>query len=305
MRFHSRFPARLAGLMLALGAAACGGDSTTARPDPLPTEPPPGGLTEGDAVTVTLAVFTGLHFSIAAITETTPSPGGPLSGVVFGIAQGTGLRLSSEAGCPSFEPDPFPDDDGDGVPDRTTFSFDSAACDIDVSAGTVDRRGTFLVSDPGPGPGYDLAFVGVGVTVIPRGGAADEALSSGTRRLRGNGSAVSLEEAVDFRYRRNAVPTFRHRTDWRVDFTAEEPGTITSRLLPDGEFEVQGLLTYEEDATRFDLVVETVAPVGFDSGCTSFERGTVRAYLQGREGEGEVRMTFNGCGAAPTITFVP
>jgi hypothetical protein len=300
-----RFPARFAGLALAVGVAACGGDGSTARPDPLPTEPPSGGLTEGDAVTVTLAVFTGLHFSIAAITETTPSVGGPLSGIVFGGAQDAGLRLSSEAGCPSFVPDPFPDADGDGVPDRTTFSFDSAACDIEVSTGTIDRRGTFLVSDPGAGPGYDLAFVGVGATVIPRGGAADESGSSGTRRLRGAGSAVSLEEAVDFRYRRNSIPTFRHRTDWRVDFTAAEPGTITSRSLPDGEFAVEGLLTYEEDATRFDLVVETVEPVGFDSGCTSFESGTVRAYLQGREGGGEVRVTFNGCGTAPTITFLP
>lgn len=306
MRFHSRFPARFAGLVLALALAACGDEGAPPGPGPSPEDPPPGGLTAADARPIADAVIPGLFLSIAAITQPMPSLAGPLFGVAEAATLGAGARLSSPVSCPSFEPDPFPDADTDGVPDNTVFSFDSDTCDETTESGTTNYFGSVRVSDPGANLGYDLEINGLGITFTPAGPGNSEGIRwDGFRSLQGNSSVITLDEGFDFSYLVGPSTVVRLRTQWDVSFVADVAGSIAfGSDLPAGDLDVDGALTAEGEGERFILVVNTLAPLAFDPLCYDFVGGTIRIYAQGRESEGAVQVTFNACGVAPTIVYV-
>src|SRR5690606_38531563 len=117
MRFHPRWPVQFAGLALALGLAACGGDSTAPRSD---------SITEADAEPIGYTVMGSLYGSLYGLTDYQFSLFGPLAaarGPMLGVRGNP--QLFGPTDCPSFEPDPEPDADADGVPDNTVYSFDS------------------------------------------------------------------------------------------------------------------------------------------------------------------------------------
>jgi hypothetical protein len=215
-------------------------------------------------------------------------------------------QLFSPTSCPSFEPDPAPDGDTDGVPDNTVFSFDSDTCDETNESGTTDYFGSVRVSDPGTNVGYDLEINGLGITFTPSGAGNTEGIRwDGFRSLHGNSSVITLDEGFEFSYLVGPGTVLRLRTQWDVNFIADEAGTIAfGSDLPAGELDVDGALTAEGEGERFILVVNTLVPLAFDPLCYDFVGGTFRAYAQGREGEGAVQVTFNACGVAPTIVFV-
>jgi hypothetical protein len=298
MRFHPRRPVQIAGLALALGLAACGGDSTAPRSD---------SISEADAESIGYAVMGSLYGSLYGMTDYEFSLFGPLFSV-----QGTALgvrgnpQLFSPTSCPSFEPDPFPDADGDGVPDNTVFSFDSATCDETTESGTTNYFGSVRVSDPGSNVGYDLEINGLGITFTPAGPGNSEGIRwDGFRALQGNSSAISLDEDFEFRYLVGPSTVLRLRTQWDVSFLADVAGSIEfGSVLPAGDLDVDGAVTAEGEGERFILVVNTLAPLVWDPVCDDFVDGTVRIFAQGRESEGAVQVNFNACGVAPTIVFV-
>lgn len=298
MRFHPRRPVQIAGLALALGLAACGGDSTAPRSD---------SITEADAESIGYAVMGSLYGSLYGLTDYEFSLFGPL---VLSRGPALGVRgnpqLFGPTDCPSFEPDPFPDADTDGVPDNTVFSFDSDTCDETTESGTTNYFGSVRVSDPGANVGYDLEINGLGITFTPSGPGNSEGIRwDGFRSLQGNSSFVSLDEGFDFSYLVGPSTVLRLRTQWDVSFTADVAGSIAFGAdLPAGDLDVDGALTAEGEGERFILVVNTLAPLAWDPVCGDFVAGTVRIYAQGRESEGAVQVTFNACGVAPTIVFV-
>lgn len=299
MRSPVRKSAQIAGLALALALAACGGDSTSPTSD---------SIAEEDAEAIGFAVAGTLYGSVSGLTDYEFSLFGPLLLNRGPAAAYRGnVQLFSPTSCPSFEPDPFPDADGDGVPDNTTFSWDSESCDSSDDAGTTDFHGSVRVSDPGANAGYDLDINGLGITFTPADPAQDsEGVEwEGFRHLQGNSSAVSLAEGFDFRFLVDGSTLLRLRTQWDVDFLADVAGSIAyGDPVPAGDLDVDGALTVEGEGQRFILVVNTLSPLGWDPACSDFTSGTFRAFAQGRESEGTVQVTFNACGVAPTIVFV-
>lgn len=297
MRFTPRRPAALAALALGLGA--CGSSSTGPASDP---------LAQADTLFVENLVLPSLRYAVSGLAGYDASPYGPLLpfGTV-GIAPAEPAALfSGSKDCPTFEPDPFPDADGDGLPDRTTFSFDAAICDTADENGTTDRRGALRLSDPGASPAYDLDFLGFGIvrTTLP-GGLEQAARSDGTRRLRGTTSAVGLAEKLDFRYDVTPGTGYRIRTDWRLDFTATEPGSITSGgILPAGTLALEGEVTVESGARRLVLAVQTIEPLVHSPFCGNPVAGSFRAFVPGHEAEGEIRVSYGTCPVGPSVTFV-
>lgn len=298
MRFHARRPLQIAGLALALGLAACGGDSTAPRSD---------SITEADAESIGYAVMGSLYGSLYGLTDYEFSLSGPIApsrGPVLSVRGNP--QLFSPTSCPSFEPDPFPDADTDGVPDNTVFSFDSDACDGTTESGTTDYSGSIRVSDPGANLGYDLEINGLGVTFTPAGEGNTEGIRwDGFRSLQGNSSVITLDEGFEFDYLVGPSTVLRLNTQWDVSFIADVTGSIVFGAdLPAGDLDVDGAFTAEGEGERFILVVNTLTPLAFDPVCYDFVGGTFRVYAQGRESEGAVQVTFNECGVAPTIAFV-
>lgn len=298
MRFPARRSLQIAGLALILGLAACGSDSTA---------PQSNSITEADAESIGYAVMGSLYGSAFGMTYYEFSLFGPLlaRGPAAAAVRGN-VQFFSPTSCPSYEPDPFPDADTDGVPDNTTFSFDSETCDTSNESGTTDYHGAVRVTDPGANLGYDLDIIGLGITYTPADDSPTEGIEwDGFRQLRGNASAISLAEGFDFRYLADGSPVLRMRTEWDVDFVADVAGSIAfGSDLPAGDLDVDGGFVVEGQGERFILVVNTLAPLSWDPVCFDFVGGTVRVYAQGRESEGAVQVTFNACGVAPSIVFV-
>jgi hypothetical protein len=300
MRSPLRRFAALAVPALALALVACGGDGSTG-PDPEPVE-------QADAVTIRNLLVPSLAYATTGLETFEVSITGPVA--PFGEpgiapAGSVGPLLSGLNDCPSFEPDPAPDADADGVPDGTTFSFDTETCDITNEAGILDRRGTVRVSDPGADFGYDLEFDGFGlIRIAAPGGDLQAARSDGRRKLRGSSAAVHLREQLDFRYEADPGAGYRITTDWGLHFTATVPGTIGGENLPAGTLVVFGEATLVFGERRLDLVIDTEEGLVHSPDCDALVGGTLRVFAPGREAEGEVRVTFNACGQEPTVEFV-
>ena len=298
MGYRRSRPLHLAGLSLMLGLAACGGDDTG---------PSSSSITEDDAPTIGQAVIANVYASASGLANYEFNIAGPSLAIArSGFATRSFARaFFSEDSCPSFLPDPFPDADADGIPDNTTFSFDSATCDQDFEDGSVNYSGNVIVSDPGTTLGYDLVIDDLTITVTPNLGDPESIRWGGGRSLRGGPNSLSLEEAFEFTYYADGSPLVLLRTAWDVEFVADDPGSITEvGALPDGDLTVDGGFDVEGPGDRFLLVIDTVSPLQYDATCLDFVGGTIRAYARGREEEGAVQVTFNACGVEPSIIYV-
>jgi hypothetical protein len=299
----SRF-LRLATLAFALGLASCGGgaEDVTGGPGPGPgpgPEPDPASapIDPDRPVAVAQLVLPSLSLSLYSLVGPIAASHGPLGD----------FPPPDIAGCPRFFPDPPPDADRDFIPDVVTFSYDAAACDETDGSDTSDWHGALRLSDPDPGPDrdYTLDYLGYGVrwTSIEFD-ITDDSESNGTQGLRGNSSAVTLAERLDFRYLADGMDEYRVRSEWDLDFTAAVPGSIIGPGLPAGTVDLHGRLVVDELGVRHAFVIETLEPLVYAINCVPLVGGTFRAYAEGREAEGEVRITFRACGTPPTIVFV-
>jgi hypothetical protein len=298
MRFYARRPVQLAGLAMALGLAACSSDSNS---------PPSDAITAEDAESIGYALMGSIEGSALAMTDFSFSPFGPVLAVgpTFRTARPQALMFAGPTDCPSFEPDPAPDADSDGVPDAMTYSFDSETCDEETADGTIDYSGAVHVSDPGATLGYDLTIDGLRIHFTPSGAGSTESIDwDGFRSLRGSSSAILLDEAFEFGYSIGGDQLILLRTTWDLDFVADTPGSITYGDLPAGTLSVDGGFDIVGDNARFILIVDTVQPLDYDPLCADFVGGVIRAWAQGRESEGAVQVTFNACGVAPSVVFV-
>ena len=298
MGYRRSRPLHLAGLSLVLGLAACGGD------DAGPSSSP---ITEDNAPTIGQAVIANVYASASGLSNYEFNIGGPALAVArAGFAtRSLASAFFSEDSCPSFMPDPFPDADADGVPDNTTFSFDSPSCDQSGGDGSINYSGNVIVSDPGSSLGYDLVIDDLAITFTPTVGDPEAIGWGGERSLRGGPNSLSLHEAFDFTYFANGSALVRLRTGWDVDFTADEPGSISEvGMLPAGDLTVDGGFNVEGPGEQYLLQVETVSPLQYDPACLDFVGGTLRAYVRGEEGEGAVQVTWGACGTEPNIIFV-
>lgn len=298
MRFYARRPVQFAGLALALALAACSSDSN---------EPSSDAITAEDAESIGFAIMGSLQGSTIALTQFDFSPVGPLlaTGPAARITRPSALMFGGPTDCPSFEPDPAPDADEDGVPDDMTYDFGSGTCDEEAEDGSINYSGSVRVTDPGATLGYDLTIDGLRIQFTPSGPGQSERIDwDGFRSLRGSSSAILLDEAFEFAFSIGGDQLFSLNTTWDLDFVADTPGSITWSSLPAGSLTVDGGFDIVGDGARFILIVDTVQPLDYDPLCADFVGGVVRAWAQGRESEGAVQVTFNACGVAPTVVFV-
>lgn len=289
-------------LGLALGLAACGGDGDGGvggpGPEPVPEPDPASAPIDPERpVAVAQFVLPSLSRSLIGLLGPSAATHGPLGD----------FPPPDVAGCPGFFPDPPPDADRDFIPDGVTFSYDAAACDVTDGADITDHHGALRLSDPDPAPDrdYTLDYLGYGLRwTSTEFDVTDDSESNGTQSLRGNSSAVTLAERLDFLYAADAMDEYRVRSEWDLDFTAAVPGSIIGPGLPAGTVDLHGRIVVHELGVRHAFVIETLEPLVYAINCVPLVGGTFRAYAEGREAEGEVRITFRACGTPPTVVFV-
>ena len=285
--------------LLALGLAACNGDSTGSNG---------GGLSAAQANEIGSANEDELESSIGSITldgafgTVGLSAPAPASGVSASIA-------ALPAGCPAV--DNLTDTDGDGIPDDATFTFTNPPCGFTGwRGGSVGLTGQVEVVDPSPNAFdftatlTDLAFS----YTAPGNLGTYTASRNGTRSRTGSAGGASVsEDIITVRQRPNFADATLHKVG-TVTFTPDQGFTLALRQpLPSGNFSLNGTLTWNRGQEDFTFVFTTPTALHYNSTCTNTPQridsgeldvaGTVNGI------PGTLKVVWSACGQEPTRTW--
>ena len=93
-----------------------------------------------------------------------------------------------------------------------------------------------------------------------------------------------------------------------LSFTADSGSSITQgQPLPSGTIAATGNYGWVRGSENYSFQVTTPTALRYDASCSSefkITSGVLRATLQGTGANGFVRLTFNGCGVAPSVIFL-
>jgi hypothetical protein len=232
-------------------------------------------------------------------------------GAAFGVVGGHNAAHFMPPGTGCATVDNTTDTDGDGAPDQATFTFALPACSFTgFRGGTLEITGEIVISDPTP-TGVDFNYLAAlndfqFKLTAPNPAFTYTATRNGTRNLSGNTQGVSLSNNI------TVVRSVPNRPDVTVShnlllsFTpASGQSLALGQPLPDGTFTKSGSFTWSRGTTSHTFVVTTVAPLTWDTSCTTDRKitsGEIHATLPSG---GYIKTVWTGCGQDPTRTFVP
>ena len=302
-----QFAKMVAGLGLALGAAACSDSG-----------PETAQLTAANSTVVAAAALQAMDLSLDGLDsdaiDITGFGGGFGAPVLAAIhPNGVPAAFNAPDGCPSFTPDPPVDSDGDGVPDNALFTFDPQFCTLQGEGGTMIVTGSVRVSDPASVTiGADLAFNEVTFAQFEDGSTEPlfGLIYDGTRSLRGQPTSITLDENFSVFVQAGGQQA-GFSNDASLSFTATGGATIDFDLdLPNGDVDWNGTFSAQSPEGFFVLMIETVQTLSYDAACLNPENGegsivagVLRLAASSSDGAGVVQITFNGCGVEPTVEF--
>ncbi|HTR22035.1 MAG TPA: hypothetical protein VMH88_14390 [Gemmatimonadales bacterium] len=284
------------GLLVAIGAC-----TTSEAPSSQQTNPPPPPLLSkaqadslGQVVAVDAdAMIEGTGFDATAVLPFSPAGAASLS------------SPSSGPWCmPTKSPDPVTNSDGDPVPDSVRIDF--TGCTFGTRHGTVTLGGTIDFIDPTPTTtdrAIKTVYTGFAQTTTDAQGDTIWAFTEdGSREAIGTSSALQFTEAnflTTWRWRDRSA---QHLKNWSAMFTADTAGTITSRRLPSGTWDLSGTSTYIRSAADTDTLSFTVATnpgLHYNRSCMDwprFDSGTLTAVVTKNGATATVTIAFTACG---------
>ncbi|MEO8200728.1 MAG: hypothetical protein ABI679_09430, partial [Gemmatimonadota bacterium] len=212
------------------------------------------------------------------------------------------------APCPAV--DDATDTDGDGVPDNATITFVKADC----STASFEVSGTIQIIDPSTtAVGYTGTFADFLAKLIGTGGNFASIELDGSHSVLGTPASATLSEnlvttvnASDNGQTLTGVLT----NNWSISFTPAQGQNLDMGVpLPDGDLSFNGSFHYNVNGEQFTFGIVTQTALAYDSSCDPaqgwpFTTGEVRARVGGPNGRAYVKVTYNGCGVAPTVVFV-
>ena len=202
------------------------------------------------------------------------------------------------------------DTDGDFAPDLATYTFALPACHFTgFRGGTLDITGTVDLSDPTPNDFdfnfqatlHDLQFTFTG----PQGNLSYTAVRNGSRVLSGdaNGLVLTNNITVNRTFPIRKPATVVH--DLLLTFTPDQGSSIVlGQPLPSGTIVKAGTFTWSRGSVTRTFTVTTVAPLVWDSSCTT-DRKIASGEIHATLSDGSyVKTVWSGCGVDPIRTFV-
>jgi len=288
-------------LCLAIAIGACTTPEAPSKSQTTPTQTTTSPLSQvqaeslGHAVALDAdAMIEGTGYDVSAVI--------PVGLAGAPMAAGPAVLL----GCqPSISPFPPTNSDGDPIPDSVRIDF--TGCAFTTRHGAVSLGGTIDFIDPTPDStdhAIKTVFTGFNQTWTNANGDTTQAFTEdGMREAIGTSSALQFTEAnflTTWRFHQHAAS---HLKNWASTFTADTAGTITSRRLPSGTWDINGSSTYvRADSTAADtmsLSVSTSPGLHYNRTCTEsprFDSGTLTAVVTKHDSTATVTIDFTACG---------
>jgi hypothetical protein len=247
----------------------------------------------------------------ASVTDLLVSDFAPLPGAVRAHHGPIRFRPHDED-CPTFsEPLPPADDDGDGVPNNLTLTFDPALCTWVSERGnaTHELSGSITISDPSTEDrGFRLSWGDFQARTT-----VDETKYF-LRRINGvwqqvkSPTGFSLTDQTTVTHESSQFPAAVLAKDWQVDFVVDPGVTFSNqRGLPSGTLTVNGSTERTRNELTRSLTVETVVPLHFNSLCTEWPKidaGELNIVHVTPNRTTTINIVFTGCGAEPSTNLV-
>lgn len=218
--------------------------------------------------------------------------------------------------CVSVSPNPPADADGDGMPNQATLTFTN--CTRVGGAGAVwTLNGSRIFSDPDGSSatnttsGFDMQIVTPGFVFekrTPGGTLIKKMTRNGLRSPRLNAGTIRFQHTLTTFVERPTGQPATNINNLLLVFTPAAGQVIAlNQPLPDGSVNITGSFSHTRGATNYSVNVSTPTALQHSAACASqrFVAGQLRLVFAGTGPSGNLDITFNACGTAPTLVFTP
>jgi hypothetical protein len=229
--------------------------------------------------------------------------------------QSASLMAGTDCGVPSQNP-PV-DTDGDQVPDNFSVTFALPACHIDdQTGGYMEITGLVRLSDPQPGTAgmaLNLSLDNMQIK-LSSPDASGTVTRDGSASVSASTSGLSQTQDWTQTARITGLPAIGVDINWAATFAAAQGQSITAgQPLPDGTYQPNGSIRYQEGKRASSFSVTTVTPLQYSATCaagiangtamTPFTAGQVDVAFSDQGRSGKVSVTYADCNYA-TVQFV-
>ena len=222
-----------------------------------------------------------------------------------------GTTRTPASADPCVNPSTPDDSDGDGIPNDATYLFTAPPCQFTGwRGGTMDMVGQVRLQDPAPtsaGFGYDATITDLRSRFTNQAkDAIYDVTRNGTRTL--SGAVTGLLLMSDLQVKRTFVgkPDAAIDEKWTVNYTPSTPLQINGPVNS-GTLDISGTISWARGNENLALTVTTPTPLEYDASCTDtvqrIKNGELHATGDFGDGNGFVRVRWNGCGQEPSIGF--
>jgi hypothetical protein len=226
---------------------------------------------------------------------------------------GTPIGTTLPAGCPTVSS--TADADQDSIPTDAVYSFASPPCDIaGFLGGTLSLSGTVEIRDSS---GTDTTTFEVTQDTMtwdytdPTASRTYKAVRTGTEGVSVDFDAITIGfDLQTLRTRPAFTATETLDLTGSLLFTSAVPDSLVLwEPLPLGTISVDGSFHWRRSTENYTLTISTPTPITYDPSCT----GTPDQFTDGEmdlvgtiQGvDGTLILTWSGCGADPTRSWVP
>lgn len=230
----------------------------------------------------------------------------------FGVLRAAFAPPSGSPTCLIVSPaPPFPDGDGDGVPDSVRCVFDPAGCSFGDDTYTATTSGLIVLTDPGAAFGFrarleDLAYTMTsGDPSITR-----QRVLNGVRVVTGAPDSLALSRHDTLTFSRTGGATATVIEALTGTFTPEAGQTVSFGVgvpPPPGQYTVTGTITWTQGTSVYVLDVTTASPLLYPSGCDSPfpSGGELRFHLTSGGPAGTLTVAWDGCWNDAVTDWIP
>ena len=206
------------------------------------------------------------------------------------------------------------DADGDGVPTNATFTFTNPPCSITgVRGGTLGLSGSIRVQDASSGNNTAWSTTLTNLAWQATDSAATRtytATRNGTRaRGIGSGGKATLITAVTTIQDRPNVVNATIDVQLTTSFTPATGSTLTpDQPPPSGTLILAGTLRWRRSSEDWQLDVDTVTPLVYDSTCAGPQRikaGELALSGTVHNQDGTLTLVWSACGTDPARSWTP